>query len=119
MRTPILCHSMLGYAGCVFESKQPVISAAAGRTIAMQEAGRCESSLQELPALLLLVDWTCLLHCRGQGLADMSEYELDHLLQQSLADTPKQAGGCDVPAPNALRGARVSALEAACSDSHL
>ena len=77
----------------------------------MRKARRCDSSLQELAALLLHLDWTCLLHCRGQGLADMSEYELDHLLQQSLADTPKQAGGCDVPAPNALRGARVSASQ--------
>ena len=46
--------------------------------------------------------------CRGQMLDSMSEYEVEHLLQQSLADTPKQpsgaAGGDAVPAPNALRG---------------
>eukprot|EP00891_Asterochloris_glomerata_P001218 jgi/Astpho2/1218/Aster-x0468 len=46
---------------------------------------------------------------RGQVLAGMGEYELDHLLQQSLADTPNQAGGYDVPAPNALRVAPAGA----------
>lgn len=76
--------------------------------------GACDAGLQK-PAATLRFDWTCLLHCRGQVLAGMGEYELDHLLQQSLADTPNQAGGYDVPAPNALRGAGANASEVACS----